>query len=81
MSVSVPVKLIGDQASKSSSPGGNQIYINRDTIELLNMCVVADALVRSAYDRRETRGAHARIEYPDASEHCLVRIVHGNPAV
>ena len=85
-STSVPtppmsVKPIGDQASESSSLTGNQMYINRDTIELLNMCIVADALVRSAYDRRETRGAHARIEYPDASERGLVRIVHGNPAV
>ena len=84
MPVSMPsmsIKSIGDQASKSNLPADNQIHIDRDTIELLNMCIVADALVRSAYDRRETRGAHARIEYPDASERGLVRIVHGNPAV
>jgi L-aspartate oxidase len=59
----------------------NQMYIDRNTIELANTCVVADALIRSAYDRRETRGAHARVEYPDAGDIGLVRIVHGNPPV
>ncbi len=67
--------------SLSDTGTHNHVHIDRSAIELANMCIVADALVRSAYDRRETRGAHARMEYPDASDTCLVRIVHGKLSV
>ncbi|MCL5947848.1 MAG: FAD-binding protein [Actinobacteria bacterium] len=49
----------------------------RDRAELCNLCTVAGALVRSAFYRKETRGAHARVEYPFAADSGIVRIVHG----
>ena len=48
--------------------------------ELANLLRVADALLASALARTESRGAHARREYPDAVPSWRRRLVHGGAA-
>ena len=50
---------------------------SRDTGELANLVTVAGALLASAAARTETRGAHARVEYPDTDPDWRCRLVHG----
>ena len=45
--------------------------------ELANLLRVADALLASALARTESRGAHARAEYPAADPAWRRRLVHG----
>ena len=47
------------------------------TGELANLLQVADALLASALARTESRGAHARVEYPDTEPSWRRRLVHG----
>ncbi len=47
--------------------------------ELANLLQVADALLVSALTRTESRGAHARLEYPDTDPTWRRRLVHGAP--
>jgi aspartate oxidase len=44
--------------------------------ELVNLVTAAGSVLRSAVVRCETRGAHARSDYPDASDRWRRRIVH-----
>jgi L-aspartate oxidase len=46
--------------------------------ELANLLRLADALLASALARTESRGAHARSEYPDAVPSWRRRLVHGH---
>jgi L-aspartate oxidase len=48
--------------------------------ELANLLRVADALLVSALARTESRGAHARREYPDTVPSWRRRLVHGRAA-
>jgi succinate dehydrogenase/fumarate reductase flavoprotein subunit len=48
--------------------------------ELANLLRLADALLVSALARTESRGAHARREYPDADPSWRRRLVHGDGA-
>ncbi|HUY63427.1 MAG TPA: FAD-binding protein [Acidimicrobiales bacterium] len=45
--------------------------------ELVNLAVVAGAVLRAATTRTETRGAHARLEFPEADPGWRCRLVHG----
>jgi L-aspartate oxidase len=45
--------------------------------EVTNLAAVAGALLRSADARVETRGAHARVEYPGSRPEWRRRLVHG----
>jgi L-aspartate oxidase len=47
--------------------------------ELANLLQLADALLVSAGRRTESRGAHARSEYPDTDPSWRRRLVHGAP--
>jgi L-aspartate oxidase len=49
--------------------------------ELANLLRVADALLASALARTESRGAHARAEYPATGPAWRRRLVHGRAAV
>jgi L-aspartate oxidase len=48
--------------------------------EVANLAVVAGALLRAAEARQETRGAHARVEYPESRPQWRRRLVHGEVA-
>ncbi len=44
--------------------------------ELANLVTVSGALLRAAYRRQETRGAHARRDFPEARPEWRCRLVH-----
>jgi succinate dehydrogenase / fumarate reductase flavoprotein subunit len=47
---------------RAYNPGWGLVY------ELRNMLIVSEAIARSAKQRRESRGAHSRIDFPEADE-------------
>jgi succinate dehydrogenase / fumarate reductase flavoprotein subunit len=47
---------------RAYNPGWGLVY------EIRNMLIVSEAIARSAKQRRESRGAHSRIDYPDPDE-------------
>jgi len=55
---------------------GSATPVDRAHGELVNLVTVATRVLRSADLRRETRGAHARSDFPEASDRWRRRIVH-----
>jgi len=47
---------------RAYNPGWGLVY------ELRNMLIVSEAIARSAKQRRESRGAHSRLDYPDPDD-------------
>ncbi|MHB8682270.1 MAG: L-aspartate oxidase, partial [Acidimicrobiales bacterium] len=73
-------RSLGDASSvvaevAAAAAGGS----GREHGELANLAEVAGALLRSALSRCETRGAHARVEYPDVDPAWRCRLVHAAP--
>ncbi|HEY1650496.1 MAG TPA: L-aspartate oxidase [Acidimicrobiales bacterium] len=66
---------LGEVASALGDPGGSV-----RAGELANLLQVADALLVSALERTESRGAHARREYPETDPAWRRRLVLGVPA-
>jgi succinate dehydrogenase / fumarate reductase flavoprotein subunit len=52
----------GGSATRAFNPGWHTAH------DLNSMLVNAEALLRSALEREESRGAHARSDYPDTDE-------------
>jgi succinate dehydrogenase / fumarate reductase, flavoprotein subunit len=56
-----------DAASRTKIAGGNRHYNTgwHEVIDLRNMLIVSEAMARSALVRKESRGGHAREDYPE----------------
>ena len=75
-SLAAAAEEVGDVAAMAATwPAG------RATGEVANLAAVAAALLRAADLRVETRGAHARVEYPETSPGWRRRLVHGRRGV
>jgi L-aspartate oxidase len=71
-SLTAAAEEIGDVAATAAT-----WPVGRAAGEVANLAVVATALLRAADARVETRGAHARVEYPESRPEWRRRLVHG----
>lgn len=53
--------------------------VTPDTLELRNLAVCAELIVRSAQKRRESRGLHYTLDYPEKSERARATTLPGFP--
>ena len=49
--------------------------LNRDEYEYRNMLTVAQLIVHCALNRKESRGAHFRTDYPKTNEECIHSVI------
>jgi L-aspartate oxidase len=56
--------------------------INRDLLELRNLCLVGDLIIRSAQARKESRGLHYTLDYPESRDDlCVDTLIQKRPEV
>jgi succinate dehydrogenase / fumarate reductase flavoprotein subunit len=55
----VEVKNVGISGSRDYNPGWHMCW------DLKNMMIISEAIAKSALSRKESRGAHSRLDYPD----------------
>jgi succinate dehydrogenase / fumarate reductase flavoprotein subunit len=70
------VQRIGREAVTARAKGGrsyNQSWL--DALQVWDMLLGCEAIIRSALERRESRGAHTRSDYPGKEDKWLVNIV------
>jgi succinate dehydrogenase / fumarate reductase flavoprotein subunit len=53
---------VGIEGNRQYNPGWST------AIDLQNLLTVSEAVTRAALERRESRGAHTRVEYPDSDK-------------
>ena len=54
---------------------GEEKCLNRDEYEFRNMLTVAQLITHCALQRKESRGAHFRTDYPDTKDECIHSVV------
>ncbi|MDG6939125.1 MAG: FAD-binding protein [Nitrososphaerota archaeon] len=68
---------IAAESKNLEAKGGrtyNQSWV--DSIQAWNMLLVCEAIIRSAIERKESRGAHTRSDYPDRDDaHWTVNVI------
>ncbi len=70
------VERIRTEAANTKAKGErayNQSWL--DSLQVWDMLMGCEALIRSALDRKESRGAHARSDYPAKEDRWLVNII------
>jgi len=70
------VRAIRDRSASVQAKGErayNQSWI--DSIQLWNMCIDCEAIILSAIERKESRGAHTRSDYAQKDDKWLVNVV------
>ena len=56
--------------------------VNRDLLELRNLCLVGDLIIRSAQARKESRGLHYTLDYPESRDAlCNDTLIRKRPEV
>jgi L-aspartate oxidase len=63
-------------SAATTTPADTGVGAGRAAGELANLVTVSGALLRGAYVREETRGAHARRDFPEARPQWRCRLVH-----
>jgi L-aspartate oxidase len=71
-----PLAVAGATVDALGVEMGSATPVDRAHGELVNLVTVSTRVLRSADLRRETRGAHARSDFPEASDRWRRRIVH-----
>ena len=60
---------LGERARRASAPGGRRMNLAwADALDVRNMLTVAEMTARSALVREESRGSHARADFPDRDD-------------
>ncbi len=68
------VDLLRDEISEYY----NNFSVSNDLIELRNLNLVADLIIRSAQQRKESRGLHYTLDYPEKNPHTKITILKSN---
>ena len=65
---------LAERAGRLSAPGGPRLNLAlADALDLRNMLVVAEMTARSALVREESRGSHARTDFPEPDDERWLR--------
>ncbi len=67
------IQLLGEEICEYY----NHFRVSNDLIELRNLVVTADLIVRSAMQRHESRGLHYSKDYPEKAENAVDTILQG----
>ena len=59
------IKNVKADSASQYNPGWNL------AIDINNMIVACEAVAKSALERKESRGGHTRIDFPDENKECL----------